>query len=308
MPVFLPIASAFGVAVAAALWLVYGLPGLVAFSGPVLALCRDIFVFCGGYLEATRLAFIWTGSFIASAGVLYGLAKAARSAVSSDIAIRRLPLYHRGGPVVLILDPKVKTAFTHGLFRPRIYISKGLIDSLDRPELKAVILHELHHKRRFDPLRFLLYSMLADTFFYVPLLKDLLCSLRIKKEAEADEAACRDLSERLTLAGAIVKAASFNLRGLASGATSITGGGETHARVENLVKSKKLRFKPVGNARLALSLIGAAFVAASVSLPLLPGTAGASQTCTTERCSTHIDRLGEECRTHCAVSSSAHRH
>lgn len=307
MPVILPIVSAFSVAFAAALWLSYGLPGLVALSGAALSLCNDIFIFCGGYLEAARLVFIWTGSFIASAGVLYGLTKTAKSAVSSEMAIRRLPIYHRGGDIVMILDPKIKTAFTHGLLNPRIYISKGLIDSLDRAELKAVILHELCHKRRFDPLRFLLYSMIADTFFYIPMLKELVGRLRIKKEAEADKAACRDLPERLTLAGAIVKAASFNLKGL-SAVPSITGGGETRVRVESLIKAKKLRFKPIGKVRLALSLIGAAAVAASVSLPLLPGPAGASQICTTERCSTHIKRLGEECRTHCAASSAKHRH
>ncbi|MEK6759181.1 MAG: M56 family metallopeptidase [Deltaproteobacteria bacterium] len=309
MPVILPIASAFGVVCAAALWLSYGLPGLVAFSVSALALCRDIFIFCGGYLETAKLVFIWTGSSVASAGVLYGLGKTIKNAVSSDMAIRRLPLYHRGGSVVMILDPKIKTAFTHGLLRPRIYISKGLIDSLERPELKAVILHELCHKRRFDPLRFLLYSMIADTFFYIPMLKELAGRFRIKKEAEADRAACRDLPERLTLAGAIVKAASFNLKGLSSmPMPSITGGGETRARVESLINAKKLHFKPIGNVRLAFSLIGAAFVAASVSLPLLPGAAGASQACTTEQCSTHIEKLGEACRTHCTISSATHRH
>ncbi len=307
MPVFLPIASAFGVAVAAALWLVYGLPGLVALSGPALALCRDIFVFCGGYLEAARLVFIWAGSFIASAGVFYGLSKAARNAITSDAAIRRLPLYHRGGAVVMILDSKVKTAFTHGLLRPRIYISKGFIDSLDRAQLKAVILHELHHKRRFDPLRFLIYSMIADTFFYMPVLKDLIGRLRTRKEAEADKAACRDLCERLTLAAAIVKAASFNLMGL-SAVPSITGSGQTRARVESLIEGRSIRLSAPDRRSIALSIIGAAAVAASIALPLLPWGAHASQTCTTERCSTHIDRLGEECRTHCAVSSPAHRH
>lgn len=307
MPVFMLIISVSGIAAAAALWLVYGVPGLVAFSGAALSLCSDIFIFCGGYLETAKLVFIWTGALIASAGALYGLTKAARSAISSYMAIRRLPLYHRGGGVVMILDPMIKTAFTHGLLTPKIYISKGLIDSLDRAELKAVVLHELCHKRRFDPLRFLLYSMIADIFFYIPILKELAGRLRIKKEAEADRAACRDLHERLTLAGAIVKAASFNLKGL-SYMPSITGEGETRARVENLIKAKKLRFKPVGKARVAMSLIGAAFVVASVSMPLLPRAVGASQACTTERCSTHIERLGEECRTHCAASSAKHNH
>lgn len=308
MPVFLPIASVCGVALAAALWLIYGLPGLVLVSGAALDLCRDIFVFCGGYIEAARLLLIWTGASISIAGVVYGLAKAARNAILSEMAIRRLPIYQRSASVVLILDSKIKTAFTHGLLRPRIYISKGLIDSLDRAELKAVVLHELHHKKRFDPLRFLLYSLLTDIFFYIPVLRDLLGSLRIRKEAAADEAACRDLSERLTLAAAIVKAASFNTGNTSVGAASITGGGEARTRIERLVEAKKIRFKTPDRRRIALSIIGATFVAASIILPLGPAAAGASQACTAEHCSTHIERLGEECKTHCATSSATHRH
>lgn len=307
MPVFLPVASAFGVAIAAALWLAYGLPGLVAISGATLSLCRDIFVFCGGYIETGRVFFIWTGSFMASVGVLYGLAKTARSSLSSARAIRRLPLCHMDGGLVMILDPKIKTAFTHGLLRPRIYISKGLIDSLDAAELKAVILHELCHKRRYDPLRFLLYSMLADTFFYIPMVKECIDRLKIKKEAEADRSACRNLPERLTLAGAIVKTASFNLAGLRP-ATSITGSGATRARVESLIKGGPIRLNAPDRRSIAVSIIGAALVASSVSMPLLPGAVSASQTCTTEHCSTHRDSLGEECRRHCDVSGAEHRH
>lgn len=307
MPVFLPIVSALGIAATAALWIAYGLPGLVAISGSALSICRDIFVFCTGYLEAGRLAFIWAGSFIAVAGVLYGITNAVRRSLSSDLAIRRLPLYHKGGPVVLILDKKVKTAFTHGLLRPRIYISKGLIDSLDRAELKAVMLHELCHKRRWDPLRFLLYSMIADTFFYIPILKEAIKWMRIKKETEADSSACKDLSERLTLAGAIVKAASFNLKA-ASFAPSITGDGPTRSRVESLIKGRPIIFKTPERRTIALSLIGAAIVASSVAMPLLPGAVGATQMCTTEHCVAHIERLGDECRRHCEVSGSSHRH
>jgi Zn-dependent protease with chaperone function len=46
-------------------------------------------------------------------------------------------------------------AVTHGLVRPRILLSAGLVDALDAAELTSVLVHERHHLWRRDPLRLL---------------------------------------------------------------------------------------------------------------------------------------------------------
>ena len=54
-------------------------------------------------------------------------------------------------------------AVTHGLVRPRVAVSTGLIEALDASELTAVLVHERHHLRRRDPLRLLIERLLAST-------------------------------------------------------------------------------------------------------------------------------------------------
>lgn len=44
-------------------------------------------------------------------------------------------------------------AFVLGAVRPRIYLGDALLDTLDPDELRAVLLHEDHHRRTLAPLR-----------------------------------------------------------------------------------------------------------------------------------------------------------
>lgn len=44
-------------------------------------------------------------------------------------------------------------AFAVGGLRPLIFVSETAVETLDREELRAVVLHEEHHRRSFAPLR-----------------------------------------------------------------------------------------------------------------------------------------------------------
>ncbi len=46
-----------------------------------------------------------------------------------------------------------RSAFVLGIVRPRIYLGAGLLRTLDMDELRAVVLHEEHHRRTRAPLR-----------------------------------------------------------------------------------------------------------------------------------------------------------
>ncbi len=56
-----------------------------------------------------------------------------------------------------------------GLFQPRIVLPLSLIRSLDADQLRAVLLHEDSHRRRRDPLRLLVYSLVKSVMFIHPL-------------------------------------------------------------------------------------------------------------------------------------------
>src|SRR5215469_10916022 len=62
-------------------------------------------------------------------------------------------------------------AVTHGLLRPRVLLSTGLVQAPDQEELSAVLVHEQHHLLRRDPLRLLAARLLAGYGWYMPLLQ-----------------------------------------------------------------------------------------------------------------------------------------
>lgn len=288
-------------------WMAYGFPGLLHLTHHVSDFCQSFLVKCVEYSDIFKLAFLWTGIAVLASGFGVAFFKGVIGLVKANRAIKKLPLSKGCGSVLLIKDKFSKTAFTHGLFRPKIYLSTGLTTSLDREELNGVFLHELHHKRHFDPLRFFLLNFLRDTFFYIPYIKHLADSMRFKREKKADDAAVAALLEPLSLAGALVKVAAFN-KDLAFMPVSIIGGkeeGMITGRIKRLVEGGEIRLAAPSKRSLILSFCMTAFLAASLALPLNASFPGASE-CSTQNCSLHLNKPGADCEVHC--KESIHRH
>lgn len=95
-------------------------------------------------------------------------------------------------------------AFCFGLLRPRVFVSRGAIEFLDRQELDAVIAHELHHARRRDPLRLLVARGLAEGLFFMPVLRHLVDRCAAVAELDADGAAVRATGGPQALASALL--------------------------------------------------------------------------------------------------------
>ncbi len=122
---------------------------------------------------------------------------------------------------VIVLAAEPPLAFCTGLLRPRIYISTSLADALTNTELKAVLVHENHHRRRFDPLRGLLADVFAQVLFFLPIAGELRDLILTTSELEADRDAVQHVG-RPALAGALhnmlthPRAARLSVPGLAS--------------------------------------------------------------------------------------------
>jgi Zn-dependent protease with chaperone function len=71
---------------------------------------------------------------------------------------------------VVCLDTTEPLAFCAGALRPRLFVSRGLIENLRPLELQAVLLHEAHHARRRDPLRRATVHAAGDVLFFAPLM------------------------------------------------------------------------------------------------------------------------------------------
>lgn len=287
----------FIVAAAAGVWL--SLPGLAEFTLRALDWCESILMLCLPYEPVLKAIGFFSGVVLLASGLALSLTRGISGWTRGLRAMRRLPVYNRGLSVSIIKDDNIRTAFTHGLIRPRIYVSTGLLKNLTREELRAVLLHEVHHRDTKDPLRFFCLSLIKDLFFYLPVAAWFVRQKRSQREIEADDEAIVRTGQPLTLAGALVKVARPARYGLSAQPASIAGSGPVEDRVRRILFGKDR------NERLPLSVLAkSAFFALvlilSVTLPVssawhLPDD------CTMEHCSHHMEMVNG-CRTHCDMT------
>lgn len=109
------------------------------------------------------------------------------------------------GTEVRLLDVTSPAAFVSGLLRPQIYVSPPLIEILDRPELRGVLLHEQHHRQTLAPLRTLALESWQRALGWLPPARRMLTGRLAALEIEADAAAIARGVAPATLASALVK-------------------------------------------------------------------------------------------------------
>lgn len=279
-----------------AAWASYAFPGIISLTASALEACQSLLVRCLELADISKLFFIWSGAALISAGLIYAAFRAAMNIMKARRAIATFPTKSRGD-IALIMDDKLKTAFTCGFLRPKIYISTGLLKGLEKDELRAVFLHELRHKKGHDPLRFLMYGFARDAFFYIPIMKYLAGSARLKKEHEADDAASVKLGGPLSVASALIKVA----RHASYGAAMAGEKEEVTGRVRRLMEGRSHSLKAPLRA-IALSIVFSFALLFSLSMPIY---AGNTHECTMERCEMHVDMV-EGCRTHCSAGHGHH--
>jgi hypothetical protein len=128
----------------------------------------------------------------------------------------------------LLIEDSHPRAFCAGFFRPRVYVSTGAVAVLDDAALSAVLAHEWHHARRYDPLRLATGRVLARAVFFVPGLDDLVARQQALAELSADEwAVSNDPQDRSALARAML--------GFSDAPTSTGSAGIDPARVDYLL-------------------------------------------------------------------------
>ncbi|CAG0969186.1 hypothetical protein ANRL2_01506 [Anaerolineae bacterium] len=283
-----------------AAWALFAFPGILSMTSGVFEACQSLLVRCVENPELAEIFFIWSGLILVSAGIIYASFRAAGNAIRARRAISALPVSYSGA-IGLIKDDSVKTAFTCGLLSPRVYISTGLMKELDKDELRAVFLHELKHKKSYDPLRFLLLGFFKDAFFYLPAASHIASFIRLRKEHEADDKGADAPGGPLSLASAMVKVAKAGPAhaALADNTEQVSG------RIRRLLDGAEYGFRLPARAALVSAAVSAALLF-SLSMPIYAGAK--ARECTLERCEAHVDMV-EGCREHCASrGASGHVH
>ena len=305
----LPFVSAVAAALSVVIvWLGVGLPVLGRLAVELLALCHSIFEMCGQYKGISLLVMLFLGASIVAGGVGYGLTSNLFSFFKAGAAIKAMPKLDIGSSVVLIRDDATLSAFTWGLFRPRIYLSTGLVAILTRDELAAVCLHECRHRAGFDPLRFFLLSVLSDIFVYIPLVRHLAAYLRAEREFAADDYAAQRVGEAVSLASALLKVSGAGGSAVPVPAAFAGFGGpsERITRLLNINGQKAASvFSRIPLRTAFVSLSMAVFLTAALvgSISASPEPVGV---CATERCSLHAHNhdMGGACKRHCKTDKA----
>jgi len=106
--------------------------------------------------------------------------------LARDLGVRRLR----------VLTADVPLAFCAGALRPVMYISLGLCTRLDSEQLGAVLLHELDHAARREPLRRALMQAVCEVGFFLPVLGWLRERRYVRSELRADRRAIERLGPR----------------------------------------------------------------------------------------------------------------
>ncbi len=153
-------------------------------------------------------------------------------------------------------------AFTYGIWRPRIVVSTGLVETVTSEELVAVLHHEDSHVRNRDPLKVLALRTWAAAFFLLPVVGSLFDRILDRQELKADRAAVRACGVS-PVAGALLKAVGQPAAGHGTALAALGGPALLEARITQLETGHGPRLlTAVNSATLLASAPGIGLVAA----------------------------------------------
>jgi len=161
------------------------------------------------------------------------------------------------------VDDDAAYAFCYGLLRPRICVSRGLVELLDAHELEAVLRHEQHHLLHHDPLKILLSRALAAGLFFLPVAGELRNRYLAVKEITADEGSAHSGDRgKVVLASALLKLIKAAPQSWPEGLAAIGSFNVTQERVQRLVNGywSGTPFPRLRTVVISLLLIAAIFL------------------------------------------------
>jgi Zn-dependent protease with chaperone function len=257
-----------------------------ALALPAVPLSTDVAVLVSACASALRQQYSTpAGAAASGAGALVAVAVLARTGyclvtalvVSSRERWRQLhsldlTARRHAASGALVVEHSAPAAYCLPGRRREVVLTTAALSALRDDELAAVLAHEEAHLRGRHHLVLAAAAALRRAFPGVPLFRDAQAELIRLVEMAADDAATRR-HERLSVATALVRLAEASAPAAALGA----GGSTSLLRVQRLAAPAQ----PLGRARSALALAGAAAV---LALPVVVATAPAIVAATADLC------------------------
>jgi beta-lactamase regulating signal transducer with metallopeptidase domain len=162
-----------------------------------------------------------------------------------------------------------------GLMRPRVIVSRRVLQTLSGEELDAALAHERAHRKSGDNLKRLALFLAPEVFLFSRTFAGLdRCWARLIEWAADDDAAAGDSERSVSLAAALVRMARMGVAEPVSPlASSFLGNnGDLSARVDRLLGLAPIRTNPLRRARAVLGVAAAAITALVIAVVIRPGT------------------------------------
>lgn len=195
------------------------------FTFIIKSLLGDIQTVCGcdAPVSFTNHPYVITGLFILAIGLLTAISsftvKSARIYLKTDRFIKKYTARqnavsqklnqiakHIGlSGKIIEIQSKEPTVFCYGFINPKICISSSVVNSLSSTELTAVLLHEQHHLKVYEPIKLLLMKIIGNALFFIPGIKSLTKQYAVFSELAADETATNNFKNKVPLAQALNK-------------------------------------------------------------------------------------------------------
>lgn len=157
--------------------------------------------------EAMGWSFLLLAALLAGLVLFHLYRRVARERRLSQILNAVAP---RSRENLRLVDSSEPLAFSAGVFRPKVFISLGLMQNISTKELDAIVEHEREHGRRRDNLQRWLASLCT---FPSLSKKRLLADLSLAVEQCCDAASARALGDPLFVAHVLVKVQKLMRRG-----------------------------------------------------------------------------------------------
>jgi beta-lactamase regulating signal transducer with metallopeptidase domain len=208
------------------------------------------------------------------------LARSTRALLLSARQARRYKREGRsdreGNPLpVTIMNSDTPVLALAGLIRPRVIVSRGVLQTLSREELKAALEHEHAHRKSQDNLKRLVLFLAPEIFpFSRGFTRLNRCWARLVEWAADDEATAGDSRRSLSLAAALVHMARMGAAPTVSPlASSFIGNDQDLAiRVDRLLGLAPIRENLPRRARALLGMAVALIAVLAIAVMIRPST------------------------------------
>jgi Peptidase family M48 len=170
------------------------------------------------------------------------------------------------------LDARTPAMTLVGVIRPKLLVTRPLLELLSDEELAAAIEHETGHHGSCDNLKRLAMRATPDALSMLPVCRRLEHEWALAAEQAADAHAARDQARGLALASALLKVARLTPHASASPAlvSPLVGGDAIAWRVSKLVEARpKSRWSMLARAAATGTAVAALAAVAASYGPLL---------------------------------------